>query len=98
MREPAIVLSEVVLAKAAVNGDHGQRWAQALPDIVADLQDMWSLQIGEQLTGATSAYVATVTTESGQPAVIRIAVPSTDDFLRAVHTLDTAGGRGTYDS
>ena len=94
MREPAIVLSEVVLAKAAVNGDHGRGWAEALPDMLSDLQNMWTLQVGGQLTGATSAYVATATTESGRPAVIRISVPSTEDFPRAVHTLDVAGGRG----
>ena len=94
MREPAIALSEVVLAKAAVNGDHGRGWAEALPDMLSDLQNMWTLQVGGQLTGATSAYVATATTESGRPAVVRIAVPSTDDFPRAVHTLDVAGGRG----
>ncbi len=94
MREPAIVLSEVVLAKAAVNGDRGRGWAEALPDMLSDLQDMWSLQIEAQLTGGTSAYVATATIESGRPAVIRLSVPSTEDFPRAVHTLDVAGGRG----
>ena len=94
MRGPAIVLSEVVLAKAAVNGDHGRGWAEALPGILCDLQNIWSLHIEEQLTGGTSAYVAAATTESGRQAVIRISVPSTEDFPCAVHTLDVAGGRG----
>ena len=62
--------------------------------MLSDLQDMWSLHIEEQLTGGTSAYVAAATTESGRQAVIRISVPSTEDFPRAVHTLDVAGGRG----
>jgi len=93
VRESPIVLPDVVLAKAAVDGDRGRGWADALPGIVSDLQNMWSLRFGERLEGGTSAYVARATTDSGNRAVVKIAVP-TAGFLREVHTLDRADGRG----
>ncbi len=92
--DSAIILPDVVLAKAAVDGDRGRGWADALPDMVADLQAMWSLRVDEQLTGGTSAYVAMATTQSGGRAVIKIAVPATTDFPREVRTLELADGRG----
>ncbi len=94
MHHPPISLSDVVLAKAAVDGDHGRGWADALPDVLSDLQDMWSVRIVEQLTGGTSAYVANATTEYGQRAVVKIAVPTTSDFPREVRTVQLAAGRG----
>lgn len=93
MNEPPIVVPDVVLAKAEVDGDGGRGWADALPAMVSDLQDMWSLQIGEQCEGGTSAYVARATLSSGERAVLKVAVP-TDDFPREVHTLDLADGHG----
>lgn len=93
MRERPIVVPDVVLAKAAVDGDGGRGWADTLPGMVSALQDMWSLRIGEQLDGGTSAYVARATTTSGDRAVVKIAVP-TADFEREARTLDLADGRG----
>lgn len=93
MPERSVVLSEVVLAKAAVDGDGGRGWAGALPGMVSDLEDMWSVRIGEQLEGGTSAFVARATRTSGERAVVKIAVPE-DEFPREVRTLDLADGRG----
>jgi streptomycin 6-kinase len=89
----SIHLSTVVLAKAAVDGDGGRRWAAALPGIVADLEAAWSVRIGTQLDGGTSAYVARAVTAAGDDAVVKIAVPAVG-FAREVHTLDRADGRG----
>lgn len=93
MREQPIVVPGVVLAKAAVDGDGGRGWADTLPGIVSDLQDLWSVRIGGRLDGGTSAYVAGATTASGDPAVVKIAVP-TAHFQREVRTLELADGRG----
>lgn len=91
--EQTIVVPDVVLAKADVDGDGGRGWAATLPGIVSDLQDLWSLRIGEQCDGGTSAYVAHAMTTAGDRAVLKIAVP-TPEFQREVRTLDLADGSG----
>jgi streptomycin 6-kinase len=71
----------------------GDRWLAELPATIAALEDRWGIRVGERLSGGTSSYVATAVTASGEPAVVKISVP-TVDFDREVRTLRAAGGRG----
>ncbi len=93
MSHQVLRVPEIVRAKAAVDGDEGRGWVDELPQVLAELEDRWSLRLTEQLAGGTSAFVALVRTASGTPAVIKIAVPE-PDFCRQVRTLELAQGQG----
>lgn len=88
-----LVVPDIVRAKAAICGDSGRAWVDALPHVVAELEALWSVQVVERLDGGTSAWVARARTTSGTPAVIKVEVPGAG-FSNEVHTLELANGRG----
>ncbi|HST67084.1 MAG TPA: aminoglycoside phosphotransferase family protein [Mycobacteriales bacterium] len=71
----------------------GAQWVAGLPATIAALAGTWGLTIGAPLSGGTSAYVARVTTATGDPAVLKISVPGVG-FDREIRTLRAAAGRG----
>lgn len=93
MAELSIDVPDIVRAKAAVDGDGGRGWVDALPQILTGLEHRWSIRIGEQLDGGTSALVARARTTAGQGVVLKVAVPAAG-FARQVGTLERADGRG----
>lgn len=64
-----------VQGKVALQGAAGQRWLEALPNVVADLEREWSISVGRALTGGTESFVAEAVTHSGQRAVLKVALP-----------------------
>ncbi|MEU7043331.1 aminoglycoside phosphotransferase family protein [Streptomyces varsoviensis] len=93
MTRPAIELSPVVRAKAQRLGRRGQEWLTGLPDLVAELEQRWSVTAGDPLDRATSAYVLRARTRDGRPAVLKLAVPD-PGFPSALRTLRLADGQG----
>lgn len=85
-------LPDIVRAKAAVVDKSGM-WADTLPELVADLERQWSVQVTEQLFGGTSAFVARVGTATGGAAVMKVAVPD-HTLSRQVQALERAAGHG----
>jgi streptomycin 6-kinase len=82
-----VTVPDLVRAKA------GDRWVAQLPRTIAALEQSWGITAGESLSGGTSAYVARVTTATGEPAVLKISVPGIG-FDREIRTLLAADGRG----
>jgi streptomycin 6-kinase len=83
------------LTRAKVNalGAAGAAWAAALPEVLAQLEELWAIKIGRAIPGGSASYVARATTENGDEAVVKIAI--TDEGLaQQVTTLDRAAGRG----
>lgn len=64
-----------------------------LGDLVDDLAQRWSLQLGEPLGGGTTALVLRVSTAEGESAVLKVSVPD-PGFLRQVEMLRAAAGHG----
>lgn len=93
MSGSSVTVPDVVRARAAVDGDGGQGWVDALPGVLADLEERWSVRVGEQLAGGTAAFVAQARMESGSRVVVKVAVPEAG-FARRVRTLELADGRG----
>jgi streptomycin 6-kinase len=87
------VVPDVVRAKAAVDGDGGAGWVAALPGVVADLEQAWSIRVGHQVLGGASGVVARAVTVAGDPVVVKVAVPD-PGFLEQVRTLREARGGG----
>jgi streptomycin 6-kinase len=81
-------------------GPDGRAWLAALPGIVGELREAWSLSVGAVLGGGNFAYVARVRTADGTDAVLKVAFPGRG-FAEQVDTLIRAAGRGyvrLYDS
>ena len=82
----SIVVPERVRLRAEQSGPQTRQWLKDLPGLIAELEQEWELSIGQPLSGGSSAYVAPVTTASGN-AVIKIAMPKPDgDFFAAIDT------------
>src|SRR5262249_60744782 len=56
-------------------GQRGQRWLAELPEVVAQLERMWSITVGQALTGGTASYLAPARTKEGGGALPTIAIP-----------------------
>jgi len=92
----SMVIPERVRLRAEQSGPQTKQWLKDLPGLLAELEQAWELRIGPPLSGGSSAYVAPVTTASGN-AVIKIAMPRPDSpsgFQQELDTLLLANGRG----
>ena len=91
-----LVVPERVRLRAEQSGPQTRQWLKDLPGLLAELEQEWELNIGQPLSGGSSAYVAPVKTASGN-AVIKIAMPSQHGpygFEQERDTLLRANGRG----
>ncbi len=83
----------LVRQKAASLGKEGEAWLARLPELIAHLEERWSIRVGEALSGGSAAFVARVRTANGGEAVLKIALP--DPHFRAqAQVLERAQGRG----
>jgi streptomycin 6-kinase len=92
-----LVVSAMVQAKAAQAGLPGQRWLSGLGDLIADLEQRWSVTVLEPLSGGSASYVARVRQRDGDDAVLKLALPGLAEegtFASEAWTLEAARGRG----
>jgi len=82
-----------VRQKAASLGQEGEAWLARLPEVIAHLEEQWSLTAGEALSGGSSAFVARARTADGGEAVLKISLPD-PHFRRQAQVLERAQGRG----
>jgi streptomycin 6-kinase len=71
---------EVVRNKALAVG--AGAWLEALPALVAELEQAWRITVGRPYTGGTEAFVAQATLEDGTAAVLKLLVPHSADAAR----------------
>ncbi|HEU5377628.1 MAG TPA: aminoglycoside phosphotransferase family protein [Ktedonobacteraceae bacterium] len=87
---------ERVRLRAEQSSPQTRQWLKDLPGLLADLEQVWELSIGQPLSGGSAAYVAPVTTANGN-AIIKIAMPSQPGsygFQQEMETLLRADGHG----
>ena len=75
---------------------HGaSAWLEALPSLLRDLEDAWSLRLGAPFGDATEAYVVEAALADGTPAVLKLLMPRGDDATRhEVVVLERCAGEG----
>jgi streptomycin 6-kinase len=73
-------VSVVVRNKACAAG--AEWWVDALPELIATLEQEWSINVGRPYADATEAFVAEATLDSGAPAVLKLVVPRDGDAAR----------------
>jgi streptomycin 6-kinase len=75
MRELNGELPHMVHAKTTLLGEAGARWLAELPELIATLEQRWSIEVGPANQDATEAFVAEARTADGQGAVLKLTVP-----------------------
>lgn len=75
MRQLKTELPDLVRAKAILLGDAGDRWLADLPELIAELEQRWSIEVGPANQEATEAFVAEARTADGRSAVLKLTVP-----------------------
>jgi streptomycin 6-kinase len=88
-----INISDVLRNHAVSAG--AERWLGDLPQLVNDLEQRWDIVVGRPLPGATEAYVAEATTNTGQSTVLKILMPQSGSTERhEITALRLANGQG----
>ncbi len=85
---PAVVRNKALVAGAA-------QWLDDLPELIADLEQEWSITVGHPYDAATEAFVAEAGLEDGTPAVLKLIVPRDGAAARnEITVLRLADGEG----
>ncbi len=92
--DPPVDLPVEVRNKLVRLGVDGERWIDALPTLVRDLELDWHIAVGAVLTGGSEALVAQATTNDGGDAIIKFGIPGPTGFEQEIRTLLIADGRG----
>ena len=71
-----IVVPEVVRNKAIAFGV--SEWLENLPQLVAELEEMWRITVGHSFEGGTESFVAEAVLEDGTLAVLKLLIPRSD--------------------
>lgn len=88
-----ITVPDAVRRSVESRGAAGHAWLAALPDLVDELCQAWSLRLGEVFDGGKWAYVVRARKAGGAAAVLKVALP-TPDFERQIAAITAAAGRG----
>ena len=73
-------------------GQIGTEWLDQLPDLIAQIEDRWSVRLQEPFESSYS-YAARATAPGAREVVVKLELPN-DDFTREVEALRLYGGRG----
>jgi streptomycin 6-kinase len=91
---PLVVEVPEPVRRKAMNAGADQ-WLVALPDLVAGLEQEWSITTGRAYPGATEAFVAEATMADGTPAVLKLLVPRPgNDAANEITVLRLTDGAG----
>lgn len=74
-------------------GDAGRSWLADLPALLADVLDRWRLAPGDPFA-LTYHWVMAVTRDSGEAAVLKLGVPSSEHLWVEAVALRTWAGAG----
>lgn len=86
-------ISEVVKNKATVAG--ASKWLNELPQLLADLEESWSITVGRAYTDSTEAFVCEATLEDSTPCVLKLMIPRSSDYaLNEIKFLKMVNGDG----
>ena len=93
-----VEVPERVRRKALALGPPGERWLRDIPQIVADLERSWSVNVGPAIPGGTGAFVAVARTADGTDAILKVSIPDGleghSPFGEELHALQLGSGHG----
>ena len=66
---------ELVVHISAICGKRGEEWFDALPEIIRELENQWSLTVLEPFPGIEYNFVAAALLDDGRDAVVKVSPP-----------------------
>lgn len=86
-------IPDVVRNKAL--GADASWWIEQLPDLLAEIQESWSLRVGNSYQDSTEAYVCEATLEDDTACVLKLMIPRDGDAARnEINVLEILNGEG----
>jgi streptomycin 6-kinase len=89
----SVRLQPLTRHRVAAMGAEGAAWIAALPEVLAALEQDWSVTIGRGLPGGSASFVARARCADGSSAVVKVAVIA-EGWPEQVATLERGAGRG----
>jgi hypothetical protein len=81
---PRVVeVPDAVRVTATAAGAPGRRWLASLGDLLAELEEVGDVTVGDTMSGGTECLVAEATRVDRTPAVVKVATPSRAGQARA---------------
>ncbi|MBS4220980.1 nucleoside hydrolase [Bacillus sp. FJAT-49711] len=94
---PRVELPPLVVNRAKVSGDVGEKWLADLDNLILELENKWKISVEETLYGGTHAYVSNAIGHDGKQYVLKIDMPAGrehGEFLNGINVLKAADGQG----
>lgn len=66
---------ELVKHVTALCGDRGREWLLKLPETIAELEEIWGVEVGEPFVKGEFNFVAPASSETGMDAIIKVSPP-----------------------
>jgi streptomycin 6-kinase len=66
---------DLVTHISAICGQRGEEWFDRLPDVISELEDRWSIAVGEPFSGIEYNFVAPARRTGGEDVVVKISPP-----------------------
>lgn len=84
------------IARNAVEmrGEAGAAWISALPALIAECEEQWSLEAGEPFPNLSYNFAAPANRADGTPAVLKLSLPEDKEFEAEAEALRLFDGRG----
>ena len=74
-------------------GTAGARWSDAVPAVLQDRIDRWSLSLGETMAGGLSQNIVMEVDVKGRPAVLKLGYPGEDQLREQAWLLASESDR-----
>lgn len=86
----------LVVSRAKSAGAVGEAWLLGLDNLIAELEGMWNISVGEALYGGTHAFVAYAEGQNGEKYVLKVDMPENlgGEFEGGIALLKMADGHG----
>ncbi len=89
----ALDIPETVRKRALVLG--AEAWVAGLPQLIAEIEREWSIEVGRPFSGGSEAYVAEATLVDGSRGALKLLMPRSVDVERhEITALQLAEGAG----
>ncbi len=77
-----------------MRGEEGEKWITALPRLIAELEERWSLEVGDPFANLSYNFAAPANRADGTPAVLKLSFPGDKEFETEAEALRRFDGRG----
>ncbi len=94
MRIPPSIPENFARNAVELRGAEGGAWIQALPKLIGECEERWSLEVGGPFPNLSFNWAAPATRADGTRAVLKLSFPEDREFKTEAEALELFDGRG----